>query len=47
MSLFSKIVAEAAKYEHSSKQGTKEIFHLEAFAVSIMELMIEQKKLGL
>lgn len=37
-SIISELVSAAAKYEHSSRLGSKEIYHLEAFVATFMDM---------
>jgi len=37
-SIVSEVISEASKYEHTSKLGSKDILHLEAFIVSYMDI---------
>jgi hypothetical protein len=39
-SVLPSIVGAAAKYDHSSKQGSKDIYHLEAFVATVMESIV-------
>jgi hypothetical protein len=43
-SLFNKIAMAAAKYEHTSKLGSKDIYHLEAFVANVMEFIVEHRQ---
>ena len=42
--LLQPIVEAAAKFEHSSNLGSKDIYHLEAFASTVMENLLKQRK---
>lgn len=41
--LVMKLVSTAAKYEHSSKLGSKPIYHLEAFIATFMDICTSYK----
>lgn len=43
-SLLPLLVSAAAKYEHTTKLGAKDIYHLEAFVATFMELVVEHRK---
>lgn len=43
-SIVSEVISEASKYEHTSKLGSKDILHLEAFVVAYMDICSKGKK---
>ncbi|KAL7074525.1 hypothetical protein ACQ4LE_006663 [Meloidogyne hapla] len=42
-SIFPSIVSTAAEYEHSTRLGSKDIIHLEAFVATVMSLIVEKR----
>uniref|UniRef100_A0A915DV19 Replication factor C subunit 3 n=1 Tax=Ditylenchus dipsaci TaxID=166011 RepID=A0A915DV19_9BILA len=42
-SIVGNVISAAAKFEHSSKLGSKEIYHLEAFVATFMDLTMSKK----